>query len=156
MAQMHQTDEIGCSQRRTQNSNIPKQRPSNLAKLLYVYVWFTWLPPLPLFATIAISMDFVAGFFSFIFFFIFVVLYTAFDVRFVYVCVCMSLSNSWTNYYCRMKCCWFWLQFLHRLQCLTKFQCEVNNEKKQQHICLHFRVLFSRQPSDETYKRLFF
>lgn len=62
------------------------------------------------------------------------------------VCVCMSLSNSWTNYYCRMKCCWFWLQFLHRLQCLTKFQCEVNNErKKQQNICLHFRVLFRVQ-----------
>lgn len=48
------------------------------------------------------------------------------SLHFMYV----SFGNSWTNYYyCWMKWCWFRLQFLHRLQRSTKFQCEINKEK---------------------------
>lgn len=73
------------------------------------------------------------------------------------VCMCLCLWVIREQiYYCRNDVVLILTaaHFTRAMQCSMKFQCEVNNKNN---ICLHFKkILFSRQPSDGTYERLFF
>lgn len=73
------------------------------------------------------------------------------------VCMCLCLWVIREQiYYCRNDVVLILTaaHFTRAMQCSMKFQCEVNNKNN---ICLHFKkILFSRQPIDGTYERLFF
>lgn len=114
-----------------------------------MYIWFTWLPPLPLFA-ISTKKKVFSSFFILLF-----CLRHSTCVSSVCMCLCLWVIRE-QIYYCRNDVVLILTaaHFTRAMQCSMKFQCEVNNKNN---ICLHFKkILFSRQPSDGTYERLFF
>lgn len=114
-----------------------------------MYIWFTWLPPLPLFA-ISTKKKVFSSFFILLF-----CLRHSTCVSSVCMCLCLWVIRE-QIYYCRNDVVFILTaaHFTRAMQCSMKFQCEVNNKNN---ICLHFKkILFSRQPSDGTYERLLF
>lgn len=123
-------------------------KTSNLAKLLNVYMIY-------MAAAIAIVCHFdEKKVFSSFFILLFCLRHLT-CVSSVCMCLCLWVIRE-QIYYCRNDVVLILTaaHFTRAMQCSMKFQCEVNNKNN---ICLHFKkILFSRQPIDGTYERLFF
>lgn len=166
---------------KSKQNKIKQQRPAIQASC-YTYVLYTWISCrlvlvllLLVYATLAISMICIAicrYFFQFVSVF-FHSLHSFCVLHYVCVCLLVICEQKFYYFYRRMEWCWFQLQFPHRLQYLTKFQCEINNnncihrhkkpkKKKKLFVCttkckekattalasMHWKVLPDSRPSD--------
>lgn len=113
-----------------------------------MYVWFTWLPPLPLFAIS--TKKIVSSFFILLF-----CLRHSTCVSSVCMCLCLWVIRE-QIYYCRNDVVLILTaaHFTRAMQCSMKFQCELNNKNN---ICLHFKKYCSvDSPATEHTRGCFF